>query len=207
MMSSDHHMTLSSIHPSTTSVLKAATLLPLTLARYNDKLQLFLNHFSLTLDSLPTLSRHRIDALFSVWLDHYHQHGGIYTYATWAFHGLLYHVPRLRNHLPDSHQRLDGWQRVANDASHSHAPLTWELTCVIAVTLARWGDIAAAVCVLLGFHCYMRISELVHLKYADVAQLSDDRLGEVHVNMAIRLAKAKTGDVADRPALPFRVVN
>lgn len=136
------------------SLLKSANLKSTTLQSYNNKLLLFLSFYNLSLSRLSRYSRSHLDHLFSSWLDAYHSSGGHYTYACWSFHGLLYHYPSLSHHLPLSAQRLDGWKKIQQSISISHPPLTWELTCVIAVLLASWGDFAASCCVLLGFHCH-----------------------------------------------------
>lgn len=191
-MSSTHNYKLLKQHHN--SQLKEANLKPRTLQCYNNKLALFLHYSSLTLTRLSHLSTTRVDHLFAVWLDACYADDGHYTYACWAFHGLLFHYPHLQQHLPLSAQRIDGWKKLAISSSVSHPPLTWELTCVIAVLLSSWHDHAAAMCVLLGFHCYHRISELIELRYHDIALPRDVRLGGAHTQMAIRIAKAKTGE-------------
>ena len=75
----------------------------------------------------------------------------------------------------------------------SHPPLTWELTVVIACTLARSGYHAPAIAMLVGFDCYLRVSEITGLRRCDVVMSHDARMGRAHTGMAVCLPQSKTG--------------
>jgi integrase len=176
------------------SKLKAANLKDKTRLQYNNKLLLFLQHTNLTLQQLSSHSRRTIDRWFAAWLDHYYEHEhGKFTYASWAFNSLKHHLPYLQGHMYESASRLRGWDRLHESTSTSHPPLTWELSCVISGLFLSWHDIPSAICVILGFHCYLRISEVVNLRAVDIARRHDPRLGGAHVRMAIALPDTKSG--------------
>ena len=90
-----------------------------------------------------------------------------------------------------SRQCLKGWERVKK--STSHPPLTWELTVVIACTLARSGYHSPAVAMLVGFDCYLRVGELTRIRLLDVVMPHDARMGRAHTAMAVCLARTKSG--------------
>src|SRR5262249_25473777 len=83
------------------------------------------------------------------------------------------------------------WHRT--HPSTSHPPLTWELTCLMAVWMAIRGQHHAALAMLVGFDCYLRIGELLSLQVQDVAVSNDPRLGSAYPRVLLRLAHTKTG--------------
>lgn len=178
-------------HNNPFSPLKAASIQPRTIQSYDDNLKKFLTFTRLTLSKLMRLPAHRIDLLLSSYFDWSFSLGGSYTYATYALNGLCFHYPLLKGQLPESKRRLKGWDNLR--VSRSYPPITWELTTLLAVTLARSGFYAEGIALLLSFDCYLRVGELVGLRFRDIARPNDPRLGSVHRHMAMRLRKTKTG--------------
>jgi integrase len=86
---------------------------------------------------------------------------------------------------------LRGWSRLARSASHP--PITWELAVVFAVTMAKWSLYPHSIATLVAFDCYLRVGELTRIRYCDVVQPNDPRMGSVHSTMALRLPDTKTG--------------
>ena len=175
----------------TSSPLRSAALQPATLSSYDKHLSTFLRHTRLTLKQLLSASPRRIDRALAAYMDWSYQHGGSYDYASHTLNALIFYSPSLRLRLGESRLRLRGWSRIR--PSTSHPPITWELTVLFAVTLAKWRRIDQAVACLLSFHCFLRVGELTRLRYRDIIQPFDSRLGSAHTGMALRLAETKTG--------------
>jgi len=111
--------------------------------------------------------------------------------ARCTFYGILMFQPRLRDALPLAALALRGWERIA--PSVAHPPITWDLTVLVAVHMARHGKWLFAVGTLLAFDCLLRVGELVGLQRVDVADSGDARLGREYKGLALRLRKTKTG--------------
>jgi len=171
--------------------LQDLALAPASLKSYNKSLSSFLIHARLTPQQLLTSPAKRLDRLLAVYIQHSYDSASPFTYAAHALHAVVYHRPDLKQHLFISRQCLKGWERVKKSASHP--PLTWELTVVIACTLARWGCHAPAVAMLVAFDCYLRVGELTRIRRRDVVMPDDARMGRAHTSMAVCLAKTKTG--------------
>ena len=175
-------------HSARLSLLDLA-LAPATLRAYNKNLSSFLTHTRLTLQQLLALQPKHIDHLLAGYIQHSYDIGVPYDYASYALNGLIYRSPDLRLCLGKSRLCLRGWQRVKSSASHP--PLSWELTLVLAVTMARSGYHAEAVASLLAFHCFLRVGELTRLRICDVVM--PRRMGRAHSGMAVCLPLTKTG--------------
>ena len=168
-----------------------AALAPSTLAMYNKNLSKLLTHTRLTLSQLLSLSPSRIDCVVAAWMDHLYRGGGSFDYASQCLHGLTFHSPALRLKLNRSRMCLRGWARIRE--THSHPPITWELTVMFAVTMASWGYHAEAVAALVAFDCLLRVGEATRLVRSHVVTPNDPRVGGAHPTMALRLAVTKTG--------------
>lgn len=172
-------------------VLLASTIQPSTQASYRRAVRNFLLYADLSLDSLLRRSSRRIDRLLTDYLHHLHRTHAPHSHGVHAVYGLIYYVPKLKERLVLSRRSLRGWDRIR--VHRSHPPLTWSLTIMLALTMARGGLHAEAVASLLAFDCYLRIGEYLRLQYADIAQLHDTRVDDARGGMALRLAHTKTG--------------
>lgn len=173
------------------SVLKDAALRPATLGAYDKNLSHFLQHTRLSLQQLLSVPAARIDQLLSRYLEFQYSIGGSFASASHAFHSLIFRSPSLRHQLGESRLRLRGWSRLAR--SSSHPPMTWELAVVFAATMAKWALHPQSIATLVAFDCYLRVGELTRIRYCDVVQPADPRVGSVHSAMALRLPVTKTG--------------
>lgn len=102
--------------------------------------------------------------------------------------------PESKGRLNRTYRALKGWRNLK--PSIAHPPLTWPVTCLIAATLKIQGHRAMAVATLLGFDCYLRVSEFSGLMKVDVAEPGDRRMGSISSQdqeMVIRLKDTKTG--------------
>jgi integrase len=113
------------------------------------------------------------------------------TKAHCTLYGILMHMPHLSGKLPTAAKALRGWNRL--HPATSYPPLTWELTCLIALRLALGGRLRHAIATLLGFDCLLRVGEIVGLHRNDVADAQDARIGVPTVDMTLRLRCTKTG--------------
>jgi integrase len=118
-----------------------------------------------------------------------------FTYAACAVSAVAHWRPDVADRLPIARQCLRGWERVRARAGlvRSHPPLTWEMTLLIACTLARSGHRAAGVATLLAFDCYLRVGELCRLRVCDMVMPDDARMGSSFTGMIVTLPRAKTG--------------
>jgi hypothetical protein len=104
---------------------------------------------------------------------------GWWVYENWAGHGkwrlnmALYGVehflPGTEKRLHLARRSLRGWNNLRPPLSH--APLNWALTCLIAAELSQMNHPGAGIAVLLGFDCYLRISEIGNMRRGDVVDL------------------------------------
>jgi len=180
-------------YDTTSSQLRDAALAPTTLRAYDANVHKFLTHTRLSLHTLLCLSPILIDQRLSEYIDTMFARRGSFDYANQTLFGLVFRCPALRPHLGESRLRLRGWKRLIQDECKSHPPITWEMTVVFAVTMAKWGRHAEAVATLLAFDCLLRVGELTRLQYHDVVMPNDPRMGSAHTGMVVRLAQAKTG--------------
>jgi integrase len=178
-------------YDTTSSRLRDAALAPSTHLSYTRNLDKFLTHTRLSLSELMLLSPTIIDQRMAEYIDDLFARRGSYEYACQAVFGLIYRHPPIKLHLGESRMRLRGWKRLKN--GKSHPPITWELTCVFAATMAKWGRHAEAVATLVAFDCFLRVGEMTRIQYDDVAMPNDPRMGGAHAQMVLRLARTKTG--------------
>ena len=163
-----------------------------TRAAYAAQLRSFMEHAGISHEELLTHSARRIDRWLSLFIQHSYDAQRPYSYAQHALHAVVYHRQDLKlGGLLISRQCLRGWKN--KHQVKSHPPLTWELTVVIACTLARSGYHAPAVAMLLGFDCYLRVSEITGLRRCDIVMSNDARMGRAHTGMAVCLPRSKTG--------------
>jgi integrase len=170
--------------------LQDLALAPASFKAYQRQLFIFLHSARLSLQQLLTLPSREIDHLLAVYIQHCYDTAS-YTNAAHAVHAVAYHRPELKGRLPVAYQCLRAWERHRQQTSHP--PLTWELTVLIAVTLARSGFLAPAVAMLVAFDCYLRVGELTRLRRCDIIMPRDPRMGRVHSGMAVCLPRTKTG--------------
>lgn len=171
--------------------LQDLALAPASLTSYQRSLSSFLTFTRLTPQQLLFEPAARLDRRVAVYIQHSYDTASPFTYASHALHAVIHYRPDVRAHMFVSRQCLKGWERVK--AIASHPPLTWELTVVIACTLARSGFHGPAIAMLVAFDCYLRVGELTRLRLRDIIMPSDARMGQAHTAMAVCLGKTKTG--------------
>jgi integrase len=130
--------------------------------------------------------------LLSQYIAQLHASGAPMHHASYAVYGVSFYMPHVRFRLGMSIRCLKGWREL--QPTRSASPLTWELTCFIAATLAANQLTHHAIATLLAFHCYLRVGEFSSMTVADVAFPADPRLGSAYSRMGVRIAKAKTGN-------------
>jgi integrase len=176
---------------------------PSTLTTYLSNFNKFLSHARLSQQQFMHAPAATIDWQLAVFIQHMYDVRQPYNYASQALFGAIFFRPSLKPLLATARQCLKGWDR--NRHRESHPPLTWELTVVIACTFARSRHCAAAMAMLLGFDCYLRVGELLSLRRCDVILPNDSRMGQAHTHMAVVCKEAKTGKnqsvTIDRPAV------
>jgi integrase len=163
-----------------------------SLRAYNSALNRFLLHHRLDYSTFLSMPAPRLDWLLAVFIQRQYDAREPFTYSAHAFHAAVYHRQELKQLLPQARQCLRGWER--SRSSTSHPPLTWELTVLIACTLARSGYLAPAVGMLVAFDCYLRVGELTRLRRCDIVLPHDARMGGHATNMAVVLKQTKTGE-------------
>ena len=174
--------------PSYVSLMGQA-LAPTTHSKYSKAL----SHFEVFCDDqhFEVNTDRDVDRYLAIYIQHLYDTGGSMDLAKNAIYGVQHRAPWLAHSLGAAKLALRGWKRT--HPSTSHPPLTWELTCLMAVWMAIRGQHHAALAMLVGFDCYLRIGELLSLKVQDVAVSNDPRLGSAYRGVMVRLAHTKTG--------------
>ena len=110
--------------------------------------------------------------------------------ASMTYYAVVCFLPTMKRRLDGSKRCIKGWFR--EEPSKSHPPLTWHVTLIIALQMARRGYYSMAVGTLLAFDCFLRISELLSLTRSRIADVGDLRVSTIQTNMMIRLRDTKT---------------
>ena len=172
--------------------LQDMALAPSTTKAYTKQLNNFLRYSRISIQRIYSLPAHKLDHALALFIQHSYDSNLPYTYASHALHALVFYRPELKHGgLHQARACLKGWERVKK--SLSHPPLTWELTVLIACTMSHAGFHAPAVAMLVGFDCYLRVSELTGLRRKDIVMPHDARMGRAHSKMAVCLPETKTG--------------
>ena len=166
-------------------------LAPRSLIAYRRALNIFLVHSRLSFHQLLITPPLTVDHLLSAYIQHTYDHDGSYSNAAQALAALVHYRQDVKLLLFSSRQCIKGWARVKK--SVSHPPFTWELAVLLACTFARSGYLGPAVSMLVGFDCYLRVSELTRMRRRDVIMPHDPRMGAAQTQMALCLPIAKTG--------------
>jgi hypothetical protein len=163
----------------------------ITNIRYLNAVKLFLQYLSI--NSLEAYDILELDELLNEYIIELYATGGSKSLAAHIIYGIYFLVPSFKNQLSISVQRLKAWNRL--EPAVSHAPITYELTCLIAASMSKvdYHWCTYAVGALVAFDCYLRVGELVNLVVSDVAVPGDARLHAGSLNYYIRLGKTKTG--------------
>lgn len=176
--------------------LNEAVLAPSTVARYQRAAAGFIDwlvdnyHVIPDAPSVPLVRR--IDLLCTKYLHLLYRSGKGKVEASACFYSLNLLRAGITRELPCAAQALKGFRKLV--PSISCPPLTWPITVLIALSMARSGHQQEAVATLLAFDCYLRINEALNLMREDVATGADPRVGAGDVNnIYLRLRKTKTG--------------
>jgi integrase len=144
----------------------------------------------MTLQQFFSVPAHLLDELFAEYLQHQHVCSASYTYAVQAVFAAVHYRMDLKTQLGRARRCLKGWSR--KQVTRSHPPLTWEVTVLLACSMLRGGFYGPAVAMLVGFDCYLRVSELCGLlRRHVVTDLGPRHRGFTHT--PIILPRTKTG--------------
>jgi hypothetical protein len=172
------------------SLLRDAAIKPATLHKYRTAVHAFITE-CIRSGERPC-SAIELDIVLADYIDSLYAAGSSLALAKETFYGLLFFCPIMKYSMPESDVRLRGWSRLHPPVSRP--PLTWEITVVMAVTMAKSGYGEYGLATLLAFDAYLRISEFTCLAIVDVALPDDSRLGAcTGGHMALRLPLTKTG--------------
>lgn len=171
--------------------LAAASLAPSTISVYTKsatKFYQWLVHHNYSPSSHIQLDQH-----LSLYLHELYISGMGKAIATSTLFGLNIAQPGITDHLPSSRKALRGYQRLV--PSIQHPPLTWPITCVIALEMIRRGYFNEGIITLLAFDSYLRINEALGLYREDCAIGADVRIGAGRPDrLYLRLRRTKTGN-------------
>lgn len=134
---------------------------------------------------------HQLDQLLADYVQFLFDSGGSLSNAANAVRGITLLLPWVKPHLFLVSMNLRGWRK--QHLPVAHPPLTWNLTCAIAIRLIQRGFWRYAVGTLLAFDCFLRISELCSLVKEDVSFPGDSRVDKDYQRVGIRLRHTKTG--------------
>jgi integrase len=134
-----------------------------------------------------------LDKLLVIYLQELYDTGMGKAAANATVFGLNVAQPGVTDHLPAAKKALKGFNKLV--PSRQHPPLTWPITCIIALEMIRRGHFNEGVVTLLAFDCYLRINEALGLYREDVALGADVRIGMGRPDrLYLRLQHTKTGD-------------
>lgn len=182
---------MSNSEPAPYLPLRGMSLAPASQRAYSKQLGSFLSHARLNRRTFYAASAAQIDLALAVYVQFCYDAQSSFTYASHALNAVVHQRPELRHQLSLSRQCIRGWDKVRTSASH--APLTWELTVLMACTMARSGYHGPAIAMLVAFDCFLRVGELTRIRLTDVVMPNDARMGRAHTAMAVVLRTAKTG--------------
>eukprot|EP00808_Paulinella_micropora_P018590 g38759.t1 len=100
-------------------------------------------------------------------------------------------LPHLRGKLHMSSAAITGWARLRPPVKRP--PITWELTCLLALVVVRSWDPLVGLGFLLAFGAYLCVGEVCALRKEDVVFPGDKRLGSTYKHVGVVLRTTKTG--------------
>ena len=166
---------------------------PATVLKYKRAVHRFLDWCAHTQQNAQT-----IDELDELLADYFQEtfdnnDGGLKSVAVCTLQGIRMYMPRVKKEdsLPFAATMVTRWLKAS--PSVSWPPLTWDLTVVIAVQMARNGFYNYGVGTLLAFNCLLRVGELCALRRENFADAQDSRLGSEFKQAVVSIEKAKTG--------------
>lgn len=134
----------------------------------------------------------QFDLGLSLYLQHLFDNDQGKSKAASTIYGLYTYLPHAKGKLLMAERMLKNWSRA--EKSVPYPPLTWSLTCALAVHMAKRFGFCAGLAALLAFDCLLRVGELCSLLKEDVAYTGDDRLDDgILSGTVIRIAATKTG--------------
>jgi integrase len=192
---------MSRLQPEPYLPLRGMSLAPASQKAYSKQLGSFLSHVHLDVRAFLGMPAQLVDRALASYVQFSYDARSSFTYAAHALAGVVHRRPELRRSLPLSRQCLRGWDKVR--VSTSHPPLTWEVTVLMACTMARSGYHAPAIALLLAFDCFLRVGELTRIRRTDIIMPNDPRMGRAQPTMSVVLRRAKTGklqsvDIVDK---------
>lgn len=162
---------------------------PQTLAAYRKALDKFQDWATARGEKI---TRNEADSLMYDWFSEEYQADGSRSTCATAFSALLHFNPALKGNMPLCARALKGWEKAA--PSESAEPMSWTHACALAGALVKLGHLGAAVGLLVGYDCYLRISEMCDITLDDV--VLPERMRELGVQgdkMLIHIGQSKTG--------------
>jgi integrase len=174
--------------------LRDASVSQRTMLTYKKAVASFIQHSHQHLKTISFTDFDSLDFLLSQYFEQLYKQHLSYSKAVNTLYGLCLLFPKLydRRMLSDAKLRLKGWRKI--QPSTSYPPLTYELTCAIAMCMIFNGHIDQGIATLLSFDCYLRISEFVNLKINDIILPgTDSRSSRTNSKVVICLSKTKTG--------------
>eukprot|EP00808_Paulinella_micropora_P000919 g25754.t1 len=105
---------------------------------------------------------------------------------------LIILLQHLRGKLHMSSAAIAGWARL-RPPPVKRQPITWELTCLLALVVVRSWDQLVGFGFLLAFGVYLRVGEVCALRKEDVVFPGDKRFGSTYKHVGEVLRTTKTG--------------
>ena len=106
---------------------------------------------------------------------------------------VVFFNPAFKERLGGAGRSLKGWNILSPSSAWS--PISRRLNVLVAFWLCRRGRFRQGLAILLGFECFLRISEVMQLEGRDVVFRGDGVLPRNFAHAAlIRLGKTKTGE-------------
>ena len=114
---------------------------------------------------VPLATESELNAGLAHWMNMMYAEGHRAWQGEWVVAGLLFFLPEYgkasNKSIPSSLRFLKGWRKLS--PSFSRKPLTWPVSCALAVEMTRLGHPLLSIMVLLSVECYLRPSEALSL--------------------------------------------
>lgn len=167
-----------------------ASVAPSTLSQYTRAIAKFVEWMSLSPPRHLISTSDDFDEYFCDFIVHVYDSSGSRQLAVNALYGIAMIQPRLCRNMDFSKRLLQGWNRMK--PTIFHRPIPWYVLACMMAAFARDGELRSATALLLGFDCYLRVSEITALKMRDISLPGDQsgvsgvyrRFGAVHIRQS-----------------------
>lgn len=166
-----------------------------TQLKYTKAVHQFIQWWIVRYSTFDSLSHSNLDWYLSEYILYLYTNGYGKAEAACAFSGFDMLIPGIKSDMHRTKRSIRGFMRLS--PSQSKPPMPWPVCAVVSIWLAYHGQYSMGLAVLISFDGYLRRSEVLKLRYEDIAIGADPRLGLIEAKSTdrvhIHIRVAKTG--------------